>query len=584
MKIHIRPPMALLLPIFHLLSMELSGQLFTKVTTGPVVTTPSGSRSCNFLDFDNDDFQDLLITNGKAGGEDNLLYRNGRDGTFTLMVDTVCRDGSPSDGATCADYDNDGFIDIFVSNWYAVDNLLYRNDGGASFTRIDTGSVPNDGGYSETASWGDMDGDGLLDLYVANSDGNFRNFLYRNLGAGAFEKVTGIVPVTDQFRSRCVNWIDYDRDGDQDLFVANESVQRNQLYRNDGYPTFTKITTGAIATSQFSSHSSSWADYDNDGDFDLLVANYNQADQLFQNDGMGDFTQVPSPFGTDIGCSFSSSFADYDNDADLDLFVTNGFCTSYTHNYLYENDGNGNFTRNLTEPMAADSGSSYGCAWGDYDNDGFLDLAVANWRNETQPNALYHNGGNSNHWMQLKLQGTVSNRSAIGAIVRCKAIVNGNPVWQMREVSAQSGYCGQNSLVVHFGLGDATFIDSLEVTWPSGTVQTFLNIGPDRLYSLVENGILGIVGIASPEDDGMCMQVYPNPNDGRFMVKVENATAPFLQMEIFDGMGRLVFAQVLPGISGMPVPVALSLPDGVYLLRVSGNEAGMVLRRIVIEH
>ncbi|HEX2899782.1 MAG TPA: VCBS repeat-containing protein, partial [Bacteroidia bacterium] len=119
MKIHIRPPMALLLPIFHLLSMELSGQLFTKVTTGPVVTTPSGSRSCNFLDFDNDDFQDLLITNGKAGGEDNLLYRNGRDGTFTLMTDTVCRDGSPSDGATCADYDNDGFIDVFVSNWYA---------------------------------------------------------------------------------------------------------------------------------------------------------------------------------------------------------------------------------------------------------------------------------------------------------------------------------------------------------------------------------------------------------------------------------------------------------------------------------
>lgn len=573
--------MALLLLLFPLLFTELSGQLFTKVTTGPVVTTPSGSRSCNFLDIDNDDFQDLLITNGKAGGEDNMLYRNEHDGTFALMNDTVCHDSSPSDGATCADYDNDGFIDIYVSNWYDVDNLLYHNAGGTAFTQIDTGIVPNDGGYSETASWGDMDGDGLLDLYVANSDGDFRNFLYRNLGAGAFEKVTGIVPATEQFRSRCVNWIDYDLDGDQDLFVANEATQRNQLYRNDGYPTFTKITTGAIATSQFSSHSSSWGDYDNDGDFDLLVANYNQVDQLFQNDGAGNFTQVVSPFGADVGCSFSSSWADYDNDADLDLFVTNGFCTSYTQNYLYDNNGDGTFTRNMTEPMAIDSGSSYGCAWGDYDNDGFLDLVVANWRNETQPNALYHNTGNANHWMQLKLQGTVSNRSAIGTIVRCKAVVDGNPVWQLREVTAQSGYCSQNSLVVQFGLGDAAIIDSLEVTWPSGTVQTFLNIGPDQLYSLVEGGILDIVGVASSEDDGMGMQIFPNPNDGQFTVQLETARNMPVQVEAVDLMGRVVFADALQG-GATRLSVSLAVPAGVYVVRVVEDGGMMRQQRVLI--
>ncbi len=579
----------LLMPIIVSLLLQAGffqahAQLFTKITTGHVVTTPSGSRSCNFLDFDHDDFQDLLITNGKAGGENNMLYRNAHDGTFTLMADTICNDGRPSDGATCADYDNDGFIDTYITNWYGIDNLLYHNDGGASYTQIDTGIVPNDGGHSETAAWGDMDGDGLLDLYVANSDGNFRNFLYHNLGAGAFEKVTGIVPVTDQFASRCVNWIDMDLDGDQDLFVANESGQRNQLYRNDGYPNFTKITTGAIVTSQFTSHSSSWADYDNDGDFDLLVANYNQVAQLFQNDGTGTFTAVSSPFGGDLGCAFSSSFADYDNDADLDLVITNGFCQSYVHNFLYDNNGNGTFVRNMSEPVAIDSGSSYGCAWGDYDNDGFMDLAVANWRNETQPNSLYHNNGNGNHWMQIKLEGTISNRSAIGTIVRCLATINGNPVSQMREVTAQSGYCSQNSLVVHFGLADATRIDNLEVTWPSGMAQVFGNLDVDQLYGLVEGGGIGVVGLAMPQTPKIGVRVFPNPSDGTFTVAMQSVQGMELQLEVLDMLGRSVFVQTLHAVTDeVSLPISLNVPDALYQIRVS-TEALTLRLPLVIAH
>lgn len=562
--------------------LEICSQQFTRVTTSPVTTTPSGSRSCNFLDFNHDDFQDFLITNGTTGGEDNMLYLNNGDGTFTLVNDTVCRDHSPSDGATAADYDNDGFIDLYVVNWYGVDNLLYHNAGGASFTQVDTGTIPHDGGYSETAAWGDMDQDGLLDLYVTNSAGTLRNFLYRNLGGGAFEKVTTVTPATEQYASRCVNWIDYDLDGDQDLFVANEATQRNNLYRNDGYPNFTKIMTGPHVTSNFSSHSGSWADYDNDGDLDLLVANYNQVNQLFQNDGMGNFTQVSNPFGTDIGCSFSSSFADYDNDGDLDLFVTNGFCQSYVKNYLYENHGNGTFTRNLTEPMAIDSGSSYGCAWGDYDNDGFMDLLVANWRNETQPNSLYHNGGNAHHWMELKLQGTPSNRSAIGAIVRCKAILNGNPVWQLREVTSQSGYCSQNSLVVHFGLADATLMDSLEVRWPSGTIQTFTGIAPNHLYSLVENGSITVVGRAAPTPEIMDIHVFPSPSKGSFTVELQAGHPTPLQVQVMDQLGRPVFAHSVLVTGKVRLPISLEVPSGVYSVVVVGDAVGTQCRKMVV--
>jgi enediyne biosynthesis protein E4 len=583
MKIRIPLLLLLLLPAFVAVPVCVDGQLFTKIMQWPITTTASGSRSCNFLDFNNDDFQDILITNGKQGGEDNMLYRNERDGTFTLMNDTVCHDGTPSDGATCADFDNDGFIDMYVANWYGVNNLLYQNDSGSGFARIGTGIVPNDHGYSETAAWGDMDNDGLVDLYVANSDGNFRNYLYHNLGRGDFEKITTGLPATEQYASRCVNWIDYDRDGDQDLFVANESSQRNNLYRNDGYPNFTKITTGALVTSQFSSHSSSWADYDNDGDFDVLIANYNQVNQLFQNDGAGNFTQVPSPWNGDVGCAFSSSFADYDNDADLDLFITNGYCTSYTHNFLYENNGNGTFTRNLSEPMAIDSGSSYGCAWGDYDNDGFMDLVVANWRNEIQPNALYHNNGNGNHWLRLKLQGMFSNRSAIGAIVRCNTIVNGNPVWQMREVSAQTGYCSQNSLVVHFGLGDGAFIDSLQVIWPSGMVQLFQNLNADTYYDLEEGGLLGIVGNTQPRSDEMQLDIVPNPNNGTFSMQIETPRSLSLDVEILDLQGRAVYAKELNVDAGnSQVPIALLVPSGIYYVRLLEENGTHYVRKMVI--
>lgn len=555
-------------------------QLFTKVTTGPLTTTPSGSRSCNFLDFNNDDFQDILITNGKAGGENNMLYRNERNGTFTLLSDPVCQDSSPSDGATCADYDNDGLIDIFVSNWYGVDNLLYHNNLGTGFTLMDTSILSNDGGYSETAAWGDMDNDGLVDLYVANSAGTHRNFLYHNQGAGTFQKVSGIIPILDAFKSRCVNWIDIDFDGDQDLFVANENNQRNNLYRNDGPLTFTKITTDITTTATFTSHSSSWADYDNDGDFDLMVANYNQASQLYRNDGSGNFTEVSNPWGSDIGCSFSSSFGDYDNDGDLDLFVTNGYCTPFTHNFLYDNNGNGTFTRNLTEPMAIDSGSSYGCAWGDYDNDGFLDLVVANWKDETQPNSLYHNNGNTNHWLQLKLQGTTSNRSAIGTKVRCKSLLHGTPTWQLREVTAQSGYCSQNSLIIHFGLADATQIDSLQVLWPSGITQTFTNLTPSQFYTLLENGTLGVVSTTTPSKT--TLSIFPNPSPGHFTLQLPATTSP-LDLQVLDLIGQTVHTQSIPA-STTRIPLSLHLPDGTYLLHISRDGQPLNHQKLIIQH
>lgn len=565
---------------------EANAQQFTQSTTGSIVNTPSGSRSCNFLDVNNDDFQDILITNGTTGGENNMLYLNNGDGTFSVIGDTIQEDNTPTDGATCADYDNDSYIDVFAVNWYNVDNLHYKNNGGESFIKVDTSIISNQLGYSETAAWGDFDNDGLVDLYVTNSAGLKRNFLYKNLGSGSFEAVVGIDPVTDNFASRCVNWIDYDQDGDQDLFVTNEGNQQNNLYRNDGGLVFTAIVGDPVVLGLFSSMSSSWADYDNDGDFDLFVANYQQNNQMFNNDGSGNFSAVTGPWNTDVGCSFSSSFADYDNDGDLDLYVTNGFCANDLTNYLYINNGDGSFSKDLVEPMSTELGGSYGCAWGDYNNDGFMDLVVANWQGETQPNDLFRNDGNGNNWTKLKLEGTLSNRSAIGTIVKCKAIINGVPVWQVREVSAQTGYCSQNSLVVHFGLGNASSVDSLQIIWPSGVIQDFNNLDINQFFSLIENGAFGVAGIASSIEDERSFTVFPNPSNGNFTIEIADLQGESGTIEILDLNGKQVFSKQIDinsnNMSVLVDDLGDEIPEGVYTVNVVVNRGVRLSRKIVI--
>lgn len=529
-----------LLPIFLFIPSLIFSQNFTAITVGEIVTSESGSRSINFLDFNNDEHEDIFITNGTSGGENNMMYLNNGDGTFTLIDNAINQDDSPTDGASCADYNNDGFIDAFAVNWYNDDNLLYLNDNNGGFTQIDTGFISTGGGYSETASWGDADQDGFVDLYVTNSSGNKKNYLFKNHGNGYFERILGQDIVEDAYFSRCVNWIDYDMDGDEDIFVTNESNQANNLYRNDGDFNFTKIETGVLVNDLNSSMSASWADYDNDGDFDVFVANYQQGNILYINDGEGNFSNSNLTWSDDIGCSFSSAFSDYDNDGDLDLFVTNGYCSDDLLNYLYENNGDATFTKIDEGPIATDLGGSYGCAWGDYNNDGHLDLAVANWQDETQTNSLYQNDGNDNKWLKIKLQGELSNYSAIGAYVKIKTSLDGIDSWQTKQVSGQSGYCGQNSLVVHFGLGEIETVDSLIITWPSGIEQVFTTIESNTFYSIIEDEALETVGIDHiKKKNPSPFSVFPNPTHSSISLEYKGNDVD-AQLFIYSVDGKLM--------------------------------------------
>jgi hypothetical protein len=454
---------------------------FTRVAAGPAVTNHASTGGVTWVDYDADGDLDLYVTNGydvsasNPTPQGNRLYRNEGGAFVADRENALVQDSGYSSGSTWGDYDNDGNLDVFVSNQGGQENFLFRGLGDGGFQRAPSGPVGTDGGGSYSASWVDVDNDGHLDLYVANGglSAPEPDFLYRNNGDGTFAKVSDSPVVADTAASGGGVWGDYDGDGDQDLFVPRRlspGIVNNALFRNEGGWRFTRVTTGPVVTDTLNSMAGAWGDVDGDGDLDLYVANmYGGANTLYLNDGGSFAVAEPSPAVVDGGHSYAANWADYDNDGDFDLIVVNWGAAPV----LYANDGAGLLDRAPGGDLGAIVAAASSVAWGDYDGDGDADLYVGNWPNYPGPgelNFLYRNDAGAGNWLKVSLVGSTSNRAGIGARVTTRFARGGESLVQMQEVTAHTGWRSQNPLELLFGLGTATEVE-IEVRWPSGVVD-----------------------------------------------------------------------------------------------------------------
>jgi hypothetical protein len=504
----------------------------------------NGSGVCWF-DYNKDGYVDLYLVNGSTlealqrkarRTMSNRLYRNNGDGTFKDVTETAHVGGTAwGFGCVAADYDNDGYADLLVTNFGA--NALYHNNQDGTFTDVAARAGVAGGNIWHTgAAFGDYDRDGYLDLYVAGyldfdyktpllKTCNYRGVqvhacgplgykgapdaLYHNNRDGTFTDVTPKAHVMDRnlYYGFTVIFDDFDDDGLPDIFVANDS-NPNYLYRNRGDGTFEEIGVSSgvaynVDGKEMSSMGVAVGDYDNDGRMDLFVTTFaNDNYVLFHNEGKGAFSDLS--FQSGIGertipyLGWATFFLDYDNDGFKDLFAASGHVypevdgklgaeTYREPLLLFHNLHNGKFAEASADVglRAFRARSARGGAYCDYDNDGDLDLLVSNI--DDSPQLLENAGGNRANWLELKLLGTVSNRDAIGAKVK----VTAGDLVQYEHVRAGGSFISGNDLRLHFGLGDHTEADSVEIQWPSGAKESLNNVKSNHILAVREGS--GIV-------------------------------------------------------------------------------------------
>jgi enediyne biosynthesis protein E4 len=508
----------------------------------------SMSGGVGLFDCDNDGKLDIVMVNGstvdryKQGGDALVtLWHQDANFKFTDITEKagLTRKGWGM-GVAVADFDNDGNLDLFVTGYGG--NTLYRNKGNCTFEDVTDKAGVRGGGFSTGAAWADYDRDGNVDLFVSryvhvdidnlpvfgsSKSCQFKgmlvqcgpwgmegetDLLYHNRGDGTFEEVSKKAGVDDpeKYYGLGAIWGDYDNDGWADLFVADDATP-NHLYRNNHNGTFTdEAMVGGIALNNegqaLGSMGVTWGDYDHTGRLSMFITEFaDQPNTLYRNQGSHGFEDVamPSRLGQPslpfVG--WGTTFFDMDNDGWLDLFVANGHTYPQMDNVkgsaayaepmlLHHNLRNGTFEEVSKAAGLADMPlkSRRGAAFGDIANNGNIDIVVLNVGDP--PSLLFNTNKNVNHRVLFRLVGTESNRAAIGA----RVTIHSGGMMQFDEVRGGGSYLSQNDLRVHFGLGSATKVDSVEVRWPTGKTESFKDVAADKIYTIVEGrGIQGAV-------------------------------------------------------------------------------------------
>lgn len=437
----------------------------------------------SMVDFNNDGLDDLTLAT-KAGEKIHFYLNNGND---FQQVDLKIDDITEAKHVIWVDYDNDGDQDLYVSS---IDdkNSLYQNIGDLNFRDVTRSSgLPEFPIYSWGVAWADYDKDGWIDLYVttrgSGRDEGRYNFLFKN-HKGHFEEVTTEANAKDSDKMPfCASFFDFNNDGWEDIYIVHDFDFRSVLLKNNGDGTFNDVSEESRSDLKIGGMGIAVGDFDNDGFYDIYNSNETQGNKLLKNLGNGTFIEISESMGVQFnGWGWAVTFFDYDNDADLDLYCTGG---NIDHDWLnfnafYRNEDFQTFTIPKDIGLIGDTVLSYTHAIGDFNNDGFYDIVSNNhFPNKSH---LWKNSGNKNNWIKVKLVGSISNRDATGSQI--EYFIDGES--HLRYLHAGEGFVSQNSRTQIIGIGDQMEVDSLYVKWPSGHIDKIYNISANTVLTINE--------------------------------------------------------------------------------------------------
>lgn len=457
------------------------------VSGHPYPNYPQWGVGVSCVDFNQDGWDDISLATGH--GRDPMFYTNNGDGTFTKIASPV---SFPYHNKMIlwADYDNDGDKDLFLTGFKAP-NALYENDGAFNFTDVTAAAgIPVTNDWSWGASWTDYNKDGWLDLYICNrSTSQFSNYLWKNNGNGTFTEVSRQAGVTDgtqpTFQS---NFIDYNNDGWLDLYVANDRLYGNTLFKNNGDETFTDISTPSGAGIQIDAMNTGSGDFNNDGFYDIYITNTpNGGNVLLRNNGDETFSDISASAGIQAFNFFwAGNWVDIENDTDVDLYVSCMKPFDVTPNKLYINQwadsGMETFVDHPMGPLG-DTLESFSNAIFDYNNDGRMDIIVPN--NGSDSVQIWKNvASNSNNYIKFSLEGTIGTLEGVGTTIE---VYLASGVTMKRTLLFGDAYLNQNSSCLQFGVGTATVIDSVKVRWLSGITDALYDVAVNQKIHVVEN-------------------------------------------------------------------------------------------------